>query len=254
MAFTWGTSGVKKNFYSIYAKAGGTHAMSGYATVALALAGLVADGFEEIGSCKAEPSIVTSAQDGIENNKGSTIGASKEAAIEVVLMQLTDDNYNSAIALDNEEVTFVYIEENRGITYVLQDLVADVNLNTTGNTHEELPITATKDAATIGASVVRYTIGGASAAVGIITATEITTAGDYYQAADIGLILTQTATSGVGSGATFIITSVDGTDGLESVVMASGGSGYADDDTITLSLGTAAGATPAVITVRGVTA
>jgi len=253
MSFTWGTSNVKKNFFSIYAKKEGSHTMSGYATTALAIDGLKNDGFEEVGSCKSEPAINTTAQDGIENNKGSTIGASKEAAIEIVLMQLTDDNYAAATALDGEEVTFVYIEETRGITYVLADLVADVNLNTVGNSYEELPITAKKEAAEVGSMIVRHTIGETSI-VGMTKAVEITAAGNGYQAADVGSILSQTDSTGSGSGVKVMVTSVDGADGLQTLALVDGGSGHSavNNDVIELSLGTAAGVTHASVTVRAV--
>ncbi len=254
MGFTWGTNKVQKNFFSLYAKVGGAIDMSGFATTELAIAGLFAAGFEEIGSAKAEPSINTTAQDGIENNKGSTIGASKEAAIEIILMQLTDANYAAATALNNQEVTFVYLEPDRGITYVLADLVADININTVGNSYEELPITATKEAADIDSLIVRHTI-GETAISGAMTAFIISTAGDWYTSADNGTALGQTASSGSGIGAKIIPTSVDGSNGLESAVLSAGGSGHVVDDTLTIATGSnGAGTTAAVITVKGITA
>ena len=69
---------------------------------------------------------------------------------------------------------------------------------------------------------------------------KVTTAGSSYDSSDVGDTLTQSSTSGGGSGMQVNITQIDGTT-LGAVTVITAGSGYAPGDTITFSAASSGG-------------
>jgi len=70
---------------------------------------------------------------------------------------------------------------------------------------------------------------------------KVTTAGSGYDSSDVGDTLTQTATSGSGSGMQVNITEISSSDTLQAVTVITAGSGYKAGDTITFSAASSGG-------------
>lgn len=70
---------------------------------------------------------------------------------------------------------------------------------------------------------------------------KVTTAGSNYDSSDVGDTLTQSATSGSGSGMEVDITEISSSDTLLGVTVISAGQGYAPGDTITFSAASSGG-------------
>jgi len=152
MAMTWGTGNVKKVFFDVYiATAENADIELGSATtVADVLTILEANTDGKIGALSAEPKISSSSKDGKEINNGSTVGNSKEVTVEFTMLELTDENYGDLVAMDGKSYSIVFFDEKSGVLLQAKQVTFDINLSSTGNGFEELPVTAKKEAATIG--------------------------------------------------------------------------------------------------------
>ena len=201
--------------------------------------------YEQIGSCKSEPKISSSDVDGLKNNIGTSLGASKEVQVEFTLMDLdggvtTGDNYLSTIGMDGKAANFIFLDENSGVCYKAVGVVASVNLGATGNSFEELPVIAKKEAASISAVVsrVKLLVGAGSVSVGGVATYEIYNDGDGYTTGST--TLTQLATVPTDAGTSFATSAIVASAGnLTGLTIGTAGTGYKAGDLIVLSGGTA---------------
>lgn len=203
--------------------------------------------YEQVGSCKAEPKISSADVEGLKNNIGTSLGASKEVSVEFALIDLdggtvTQGNYLSTIGLEGKAANIIFFDENSGVVHYVRGVVSSVNLASTGNGFEELPVIAKKEAATIGAVANRFKFNpGASAAVteGAVATVSIYSAGLGYAATDDGLIQKQLISAGSGSGFIADIATVGALGVVTAVTINTPGTLYRVGDLIVLDDGVA---------------
>jgi len=287
-SFIFSEANVKKNFFRIFVKtatnltdnpteplwangnAAGVDsktARAGYAGDAGDIAtglfnSLYVNYYEQIGSCNSEPVVSSSDVDGITNNIGTTLGASKEVTVEFTLHDLDggyhagtgsifeatgDSNYASLVSIDGTTVNFVFFDENSGTTYVIKDVSVSVNLSSTGNSFEEVPVTAKKEATTISQIVNRYKYNPGAAAVVLVgtpTSVSIYDGGLNYSGTELALPQVQIMPiSSTAAGVTVDITAVDGNGTATAITPAFGGANafYAVGDLLVMDIGAAGG-------------
>jgi len=274
--FVFGTSGVKKNFFHIFVKTGtnivahpaeptlvngvtaiGADDPTGIPGRAGDLAsGLIRDlytsyWYEQIGSCKSEPKIGTADVQGIKNNLGTALGASKETTVEFTILDLDgnspNENYLAAIGLEGKAANYIFVDENSGVVRTLVGVVASVNESTVGNGFEELPVVAKKESGNITDVSNRYkcVVGTTPAVItGKVMSVSISSkAGFGYDEDDNVLVQTAILTTGAeGSGFETTETTVGAGGALATVTIAGGGigTGYRVGDLIVLDSGLAA--------------
>jgi len=231
--FVFSEANVKKNYFRIFVKtlaniaahptepefANGLAVGVDDSTGVAGISGPLASGFiktlydnyyEQIGSCKSEPKISSTDVEGIKNNIGTSLGASKEVTVEFNLIDLDggveiEDNYLSTLDLEGKAANYVFVDEKSGVCHYVRGVVASVNLSTVGNSFEELPVVAKKEAATISAVTNRYKMSTGATVIqtGKVGTVQIMDAGLGYDAADI---LTQIGLVSGGSGSGFSAT------------------------------------------------
>jgi len=211
--------------------------------------------YEQIGSCDAEPKAITSDVEGLTNNIGNKLGASKSIAIDFVLHDLNGGsavgaNYNDAIALDGTTVNFIFFDENSGTLKKYSGVTVSINLEDTGNNFEKLPIKAEKEKAKITDFVQRYVLAPGSAVTGRIAAYTITTAGEDYVVGDAANQASVSPVGGTGFAATVLALGVD--DGIYALNVSNYGTGYAIGDVITLAVGSGSVPVAATLTVTAI--
>ncbi len=253
--FLFSESGVKKNYFRLFVKKAvhvseteisfanggllGVDDATSYAGVNNAATGIFGElytgYYEQIGSCNAEPKVTSSDVDGKVNNVGTTLGASKEMQIEMVLADLSGDNYDEAVALDGTTVSFVYVDENSGVLYHVAGVSVSTNLSATGNSFEELPITAKKEATSITDIVNRYvyTAAGSAPTTGGVETVSIFTAGEGYVTEAGATQVAILPTSSTGTGAEFSITASAGA--VTVAAMSTAGTGYQVGDILSIT-------------------
>lgn len=202
--------------------------------------------FEQVGSCNSEPKISSSDVEGITNNIGTKLGQSKNVVVDFILNDLDGgkavpyinggDNYNSLMSLDGTTIDIVYFDSKTGTCSMVEGVNASVNLDSTGNSFENVPFTAEKEANSITEVVTRYKLMPGElpyTPIGEVKKVSITTAGDTYS---VGDIITQVSTTGVGVGFTGTVVALAGVGGDEiyAIEITAGGTGHAIGDVITV--------------------
>jgi hypothetical protein len=216
--------------------------------------------YEQIGSCDAEPKAITSDVEGLTNNIGNKLGASKSIAIDFVLHDLNGgsavgSNYNDAIALDGTTVNFIFFDENSGTLKKYSGVTVSINLEDTGNNFEKLPIKAEKEKAKITDFVQRYVLAPGSNVAGRIAAYTITTAGEDYVVGDAANQASVSPVAGIGfsrTGFAATVLALGANDGIYALNVSNYGTGYAIGDVITLADGSGSAPVAATLTVTAI--
>ena len=287
MSFVFSEENIKKNFFRIFVRnpvngdtilpfaiangeAAGKDVLgatpndpASFATTTGMFHRLYTAGWEQIGSCNAEPTITSADVEGITNNIGTkNLGASKDVTVNFVLNDLDGgeqvpyvtggDNYNALIALDGRTVDVIYFDEKTGTLNRVEGINASINLETTGNAFENVPFAGTKEVNSIPEAVTRFKLKPGDTGhnpTGEVTRVSITTAGLGYAVNDV--LDNNTGGSGAGFEAEVVaVTGVAG-DEIYAIAITAGGTDYAIGDVITVDTGGGV-ATPATITVTGI--
>ncbi len=198
--------------------------------------------YEQVGSCKSEPKIGSSDVEGIKNNIGSSLGASKEVSVEYALIDLDggteiSGNYLSAIGLEGKPANYVFFDEKSGVVHYVTGVVSSVNLASVGNGFEELPVIAKREAAKITDVANRYKLNpGAVALVekGKVVTASIVDGGVGFVAA---VAATQSAVLPVGrtgAGFTCTVPAVNAGAATSIAITGNGGTNYQVGDLLVM--------------------
>lgn len=199
--------------------------------------------YEQVGSCKSEPKISSSDVEGIKNNIGSSLGASKEISVEFALIDLDggaeiSGNYLSTIGLEGKPANYVFFDEKSGVVHYATGVVSSVNLGSVGNGFEELPVVAKREAAKITDVANRFKLNpGANAAVtsGKVTAVSIADGGAGFTAAESVTQVASLPVGSTGSGILIKVKTVNAGVATEmDAITGTGGSGYKIGDLLVM--------------------